>query len=74
MMVDGGLVGWAKDSYFLVDHVGTTASLFNIRRDPQQKDDLGASRPELVKQFQTKARSFLQLSVKGARRRGPDQR
>lgn len=73
-MVDGGLVGWAKDSYFLVDRMGTTASLFDIRRDPQQKDDLGTKLPELVKQFRTKARSFLQLSVETTRRTKPSPR
>lgn len=63
MMVDGKLVGWAEDLYFFVDRMGTTPSLFHISQDPQQKSDLSAKFPELVKKFQTKEQSFLQLAI-----------
>ncbi len=68
MMIDGKLVGWAEDSYFFLDRIGATPSLFDISQDPQQKNDLSAKFPELVKKFQTKERSFLQLSVEMAKK------
>jgi phosphoglycerol transferase MdoB-like AlkP superfamily enzyme len=68
MMIDGKLVGWAEDSYFLVDRMGADPSLFDINQDPLEKHDLSARSSELVKKFQTRERSFLQLSVEMTRR------
>jgi len=63
MMVDGKHVGWVEDSYFFIDRIGATPSLFDVSQDPQQKNDLCSRFPELVKKFQTKERSFLQLAI-----------
>jgi phosphoglycerol transferase MdoB-like AlkP superfamily enzyme len=63
LMINGKQAGWVGDSYFFVDRIGATSSLFDISRDPQQKNDLSAQFPELVKKFQTRERSFLQLAV-----------
>jgi len=63
LMIDGKHVGWVEDSYFFVDRIGATPSLFDISQDPQQKNDLSAKFPELVKKFQIKERSFLQLAI-----------
>jgi hypothetical protein len=61
-------VGWVEDSYFFVDRIGATSSLFDINQDPQQKNDLSAQFPDLVKKFQSKERSFLQLAVEMTKR------
>jgi phosphoglycerol transferase MdoB-like AlkP superfamily enzyme len=63
LMMDGKHVGWVEDPYFFVDRIEATPSLFDISQDPQQKNDLSAQFPELVKKFQTKERSFLQLAI-----------
>jgi hypothetical protein len=34
IMIDGKLIGWAENSYFIVDRPGATPSLFDISRDP----------------------------------------
>jgi phosphoglycerol transferase MdoB-like AlkP superfamily enzyme len=68
MMIDGKIVGWAEDSYFFIDRIGVDPSLFDIQQDPQQNDDLSAKFPQLVKKFQTRERSFLQLSVEMTKR------
>ena len=68
MMIDGKLVGWAEDSYFLVDRMGADPSLFDMDQDPLEKHDLSAKFPELVKKFQARERSFLQLSLETTRR------
>jgi len=59
MIVDGKGIGWAEDSYFLVDRIGTTASLFDLSQDPEREHDLWSKFPELAKKFQTRERSFL---------------
>lgn len=63
LLIDGKHVGWVEDSYFFVDRIGATSSLFDINQDPQQKNDLSAQFPDLVKKFQSKERSFLQLAI-----------
>ncbi len=68
MMIDGKLVGWAEGSYFFVDRIGADPSLFDTSQDPLQKDDLSAKFPKLVKEFQARERSFLQLSVEMTKR------
>jgi phosphoglycerol transferase MdoB-like AlkP superfamily enzyme len=68
MMIDGMLVGWAEGSHFFVDRMGADPSLFDTSKDPLQKDDLSAKLPKLVKKFQARERSFLQLSVEMTRR------
>jgi len=68
LMIDGKHVGWLEDSYFFVDRIGATSSLFDISQDPQQKNDLSVQFPDLVKKFQSKERSFLQLAVEMTKR------
>jgi phosphoglycerol transferase MdoB-like AlkP superfamily enzyme len=68
LMIDGKHIGWVEDSYFFVDRIGAPSSLFDISQDPQQKNDLSARFPELVKKFQAQERSFLQLAVEMTQR------
>jgi phosphoglycerol transferase MdoB-like AlkP superfamily enzyme len=63
LMIDGKRVGWVEDTYFFIDRIGATPSLFDFNQDPQQKNDLAAQFPNLVKKFQIKERSFLQLAI-----------
>jgi len=63
MMLDGNLIGWSEGPYFLIERIGVNCSLFDIRQDPLQRRDLSSERPDLIKQLQTKERSFLQLSI-----------
>jgi phosphoglycerol transferase MdoB-like AlkP superfamily enzyme len=63
LMIDGKRVGWVENTYFFVDRIGATPSLYDFKQDPQQKNDLAARFPDLVKKFQTKERSFLQLAI-----------
>ncbi|UCB52495.1 MAG: sulfatase-like hydrolase/transferase [Candidatus Zixiibacteriota bacterium] len=63
MMLDGGLIGWLEEPYYLVEHLGLKSSIYDIRRDPQQKHDLSSKLPNVVRRLQIKERSLLQLSI-----------
>jgi hypothetical protein len=63
MMLDGGQIGWLEEPYYLVEHIGVNSSLYDIRRDPQQKRDLSSELPDVVRRLQTGERSLLQLSI-----------
>jgi hypothetical protein len=70
MMVDGKRIGWLEEPYFLVDRIGATSSLYNYKDDPEQKKDISSEYPEVVKEFQKKERSFLQLSILQSAKKG----
>ena len=63
MMLDGSLIGWLEEPYYMVERFGVNSTLYDIRRDPQQKHDLSSELPDVVKRLQTKERSLLQLSI-----------
>jgi phosphoglycerol transferase MdoB-like AlkP superfamily enzyme len=70
MMVDGKRIGWLEGPYFLVDRIGATTSLYNYMDDPEQKKDISAEYPEIVRDLQKKERSFLQLSILQSAKKG----
>jgi len=63
MMLDGNMIGWLEGPYFFIERIGVNCSLFDIRQDPLQKHDRSSELPDLVRELQTKERSFLQLSI-----------
>jgi len=63
MMMDGSLVGWMEGPYLLVERVGVNCSFYDTYKDPLQKHDLFSEPTDLIKEIQTKERSFLQLST-----------
>jgi phosphoglycerol transferase MdoB-like AlkP superfamily enzyme len=63
MMLDGSLIGWFEEPYYLVEHLGLKSSLYDIRSDPQQRHDLSSELPDVVRRLQIKERSLLQLSM-----------
>jgi phosphoglycerol transferase MdoB-like AlkP superfamily enzyme len=63
MMLDGSLIGWLEEPYYLVERFGVNSTLYDIRRDPQQRHDLSSELPDVVRRLKTKERSLLQLSI-----------
>jgi phosphoglycerol transferase MdoB-like AlkP superfamily enzyme len=71
MMVDGDIVGWLEGSYFLVERIDASYSLYDIYNDPLQRHNLFLERSELASELQRKERSFLQLSIEMMNKRRP---